>query len=101
MSEKTTFKASRTQTVPIWRKIQTPVATLQIPLKLSLLAHAWGGCDTTSATHDKGKLKILRTLKSDIVPENVSCFGNLKATREQIGTATHISNFREEIMLEF
>ena len=32
-------------------------------------------------------MKILQTLKSDIVQEAVSCFGNLEATCEQISTA--------------
>ena len=36
-----------------------------------LFAHAWGGCDTTSATYRKGKRAILQHLKAETIKKNV------------------------------
>lgn len=80
-------KSSRTKLVPMWWRVQSVVTTLPIPSDLILLVHAWGGCDTTSATYGKGKMKIMQTLKSKNLQETVSCFGNVEATQEEIGSA--------------
>ncbi len=71
----------------MWWHVQSVVTTLPIPSDLILLVHAWGGCDTTSATYGKGKMKIMQTLKSKSLQETVSCFGNVEATQEDIGRA--------------
>ncbi|XP_066914872.1 uncharacterized protein [Clytia hemisphaerica] len=52
-----------------------------------LFAHAWSGCDTTSAIHQKGKTKILTTLKSEPIRELARCFGNTEMDNEKIGAA--------------
>lgn len=50
-----------------------------------LFAHAWTGCDTTSAIQNQGKVKILQLLKSKSFQEDVSCFGDVFATPEVVG----------------
>jgi len=81
---------SKASPASMWWKIQSLVATLELPPEFILLTHAWGGCGTTSATYGKGKLKILKLLKSVVVQEAVSCFRDLKATHSQIAIAGNI-----------
>lgn len=52
-----------------------------------LFAHAWTGCDTTSAIFQKGKIKILDQLKSNKINELCGDFGDLLQTQEDIGKA--------------
>ena len=52
-----------------------------------LLAHAWCGCDTTSAIHNKGKVKILLYLKDKKFRENVNVFGKLESSADEIKLA--------------
>ena len=80
-------KSSNTKPVPMWWHVQSIVTMLPIPSDLILFVHAWGGCDTTSATYGKGKMKLMEMLKSKNMQETVSCFGNVEATQEEIGSA--------------
>ena len=50
-----------------------------------LFAHAWTGCDTSSAIQKQGKLKILQLLKSSQVQEGGSCFGDVFAAPDVVG----------------
>ena len=52
-----------------------------------LFAHAWSGCDTTSATCRKGKTKIVQLLKSLDVQKLAEKFGNFASEQSQIGHA--------------
>lgn len=58
----------------------------KFPLVRSLLfAHAWTGCDTTSAIQKQGKVKIIQMLNSRSFQEIVSCFGDVFATPDIVG----------------
>ena len=52
-----------------------------------LFAHAWTGCDTTSAIHKYGKAKIFQLLKTKSDQVAISCFGDTTATQDSIGNA--------------
>ena len=80
-------KSSNTKPVPMWWHVQSIVTMLPIPYDLILSVHAWGGCDTTSATYGKGKMKLMEMLKSNNMQETVSCFRNVEATQEEIDSA--------------
>ena len=62
--------------------------TDNMPLREHILfAHAWSGCDTTSATCRKGKTKIAQLLKSLDVQKLAEKFGNFTSEQSQIGHA--------------
>ena len=54
-----------------------------------LFIHAWGGCDTTSATFGQGKNKILGFVEKDTVETRKICsvFDKANASQEEIGAA--------------
>ena len=52
-----------------------------------LLAHGWSGCDTTSAVHQKGKIKVLQYLKSREFSNSVKQFGNMESSADDIKQA--------------
>ena len=54
-----------------------------------LFIHAWGGCDTTSATFGQGKTTIMKLVeKNNPFIQNIcSIFKDPAATREQVSTA--------------
>ena len=52
-----------------------------------LFAHAWTGCDTTSAIHKYGKAKIFQLLKTKSDQVAISCFGDMSATQDSVGNA--------------
>ena len=58
-------------------------------LKYLLFIHAWGGCDTTSATFNQGKTAILKLVEkgSGNVLDICSVFDNSSSTEEEITEA--------------
>ena len=53
-----------------------------------LFIHAFGGCDTTSAIHDKGKGAILRLIKKSKKPQQLSAvFNKPLASQAEVGSA--------------
>ena len=50
-----------------------------------LFAHIWAGCDSTSAIHRQGKLKILNILKSKSVQRLAQQFNEANANQDEIG----------------
>ena len=57
-------------------------------LRYLLVIHSFGGCDTTSATFDKGKKSILKLVeKSSVARAQCDVFLTPNATDEEIGTA--------------
>ena len=55
-------------------------------MNILLFAHAWGGCDTTSAIFKQGKIKILTSLlNDDLVQSKATIFGNLQCPQGDIG----------------
>ena len=54
-----------------------------------LFIHAWGGCDTTSATFGQGKTAIMRLVEKNnpFIHNICSIFNDPPATREQVSTA--------------
>ena len=55
--------------------------------KWILFAHIWGGCDSTSATHTQGKLKILRYLEIHYLQDLAIRFYKEGAHQDEIGEA--------------
>lgn len=58
-------------------------------VKNILFLHAWGGCDTTSATYNHGKTKILKLIekgKNDVL-EICNVFDSTNSTQDDIGKA--------------
>ena len=53
-----------------------------------LLIHAWGGCDTTSATFGQGKTTIMKFVEknSSFILNICSIFNDPAATKEQVLT---------------
>ena len=59
------------------KHIKEPISMLRVTVLQHLLfIHAFGGCDTTSAIHDKGKGAILRLIKKSKKPQQLSAVFN-------------------------
>ena len=81
-----TTKTVNKKKIPMKYSIRSLVNDHELT-KYLLFAHAWTGCDTTSAIHKQGKTKILQHLKNKQQQSAISCFGDVFATEETIGKA--------------
>ena len=70
--------------MPMWWEIGTLIEKEGLADVPVLLAHAWGGCDTTSSLHRRGKIKILQYLKSEDFIDSVETFGILNSSVDDI-----------------
>ena len=82
-----TTKTVNRKKVPINYSVKSIVRRHSSLVKQLLFAHAWTGCDSTSATHKQGKNRIFKLLKTKKAQSSVSCFGDVFATQEVIGEA--------------
>ena len=78
---------SKQKPIPMWWNIRTLTSISQDERRYILFVHAWGGCDTTSAIHGKGKLSIFNLLKKSSFKLYVEPFTNDDSTADEIGDA--------------
>ena len=71
------------------KHIKEAISMLRVTVLQHLLfIHAFGGCDTTSAIHDKGKGAILRLIKKSKKPQQLSAvFNKPLASQAEVGSA--------------
>ena len=67
-----TTKTVNKKKVPVQYSVRYPV-NIHPLTEFLLFAHAWTGCDTTSAIHKQGKTKIFQHLKTKLQQDAISC----------------------------
>ena len=71
----------------MWWDIDTIIVKEKLSDTPILLAHAFCGCDTTSAIYIKGKIKMLLYQKSEKFRESVDVLGKIESTPDDIRQA--------------
>ena len=71
----------------MWWDIDTLIKNENLENVPILLAHAWSGCDTTSALYKRGKINVLKHLKSPEFRESVRTFGDIRSSAKDIKEA--------------